>query len=212
MLQRDPYKIIEVAPLSSENEINKAYRKKLKNYQGEVTPTPQTEAKLKEINEAYSLLSDPEQRKQYDSSTQFQLRRVRKIHEKTTKKLSAELRTEKGKPTYIESSSLLDRIKSFFNKPKKQEISIPYNPKEADMHFALGISLCDNIKFIEQAPNEFKKAIQYNPNHIEAHYNTGIVYYKTGQFEEALVSFQRVLNIDRNDKSALSMIELLKED
>jgi len=73
-------------------------------------------------------------------------------------------------------------------------------------------SLCDNIKFLEQAPNEFKKAIQYDPNHIEAHYNLGVVYYKLGQFEEALMCFQKVLTIDKDDEQANIMKVLLRED
>jgi curved DNA-binding protein CbpA len=212
-MERDPYKVLAIPPLSSENEIEKAYRKKNRMYNPDVHPTAKlwAEKKIKEITEAYNILNNPEKRKKYDISPQFQLRRIRKTHGKATKKISADLLAE-GKPTFKESSSLLDRIKSIFYKPPEPEKIVNYNPKEADMHFALGISLCDNIKFIEQAPNEFEKAIQFDPNHMEAHYNIGIVYYKLGQFEEASIHFQKVLALDKNDKGAFTMMSILRDE
>lgn len=214
-MNRDPYKILGVAPLASDMEIKKAYRKKSKQYHPDLNPDLKlwSDEKMKELVEANELLSDPAQKKEYDSSPQFQLRRVRKKAGRTTRRAATDSLIVKDKPAFKESGSLLDRIRSIFNKPKKvQQKPANYNPKEADMHFALGISLCDNIKFIEQAPNEFKKAIQYDPTHIEAHYNLGIVYYKLGQFEEGIMCFQKILNIDKNDENSKIMIHLLRED
>lgn len=212
-MERDPYKILGITPLSSENEIEKAYRKKTRMYNPEVNYGSKqwAEKKIQEVTEAYSILKNPAKRKEYDMSPHFHLRRIRKTHGKTTKKISTDLLSE-GKPTFKESSSLLDRIKSIFYKPPEPEKIVNYNPKEADMHFALGISLCDNIKFIEQVPNEFEKAIQFDPNHMEAHYNIGIVYYKLGQFEEASIHFQKVLTLDKNDNGAFTMMSILKDE
>ena len=213
-MNRDPYKVLEVSPLASENEIKKAYRRKSKMYHPDLNPDMKiwSDEKMKELVEAYNILTDSEKRKEYDQSAHFQLRRVRKNAGRSTRKGTIETLPTRDNPTFKESGSLLDRLKSIFSKPKKQQKVTDYNPKEADMHFALGISLCDNIKFIEQAPNEFKKSIQYDPNHLEAHYNLGTVYYKLGQFEEAIIYFQKVIAIDKNDSNARLMIGLLRED
>ena len=213
-MDRDPYKVLGVAPLASANEIQKAYRKKTRIYESDKNPNLQAWADERsgELKEAITILTDPSKRKEYDESSQFQLRRVRKTAGRATRRSADGGIPDKSKPVFKESGSLLDRIRSMFSKPKKAEKVTDYNPKEADMHFALGISLCDNIKFLEQAPNEFKKALQYDPNHIEAHYNLGIVYYKLGQFEEALMCFQKVLTIEREDEHARIMSVLLRDD
>jgi len=213
-MNRDPYKVLGVTPLASENEIKKAYRKKTKIYHSDQNPALKgwADEQTRDVEEAYTILTDIKKRKEYDGSHQFQLKRVRKTAGRTTRRSATGTLPDKSKPVFKESGSLLDRIKSIFSKPKKPEKVTDYNPKEADMHFALGISLCDNIKFLEQAPNEFKKAIQYDPNHIEAHYNLGVVYYKLGQFEEALMCFQKVLTIDKDDEQANIMKVLLRED
>lgn len=58
------YKILEVAKDASMNDIKKAYKKLVLKYHPDKNPN-NTE-KIKLINEAYSILGDPEKRKNYD--------------------------------------------------------------------------------------------------------------------------------------------------
>lgn len=52
---------------ATEDEIKKAFRKLARTYHPDVNPgDPNAEAKFKEINEAYEVLSDPEKRARYD--------------------------------------------------------------------------------------------------------------------------------------------------
>ncbi|CAM3976007.1 DnaJ domain-containing protein [Helcobacillus massiliensis] len=67
-LSKDFYKVLGVSQDASASDIKKAYRKLAKKYHPDRNPgDKQTEAKFKEIGEAYSILNDPEQRKQYDA-------------------------------------------------------------------------------------------------------------------------------------------------
>lgn len=64
---KDFYQILGVPRGASEAEIKKAYRRLAKTYHPDVTKGDKaSEEKFKEISEAYNVLSDPKQRKQYD--------------------------------------------------------------------------------------------------------------------------------------------------
>jgi len=64
---KDFYKILGVAKNVSEADLKKTYRKLARKYHPDSNPgDAAAEAKFKEISEAYSVLSDAEQRKEYD--------------------------------------------------------------------------------------------------------------------------------------------------
>lgn len=66
--EKDFYKVLGVSKDASESEIKKVYRKLARQYHPDSNPgDAKAEAKFKEISEAFSVLSDPEQRKEYDA-------------------------------------------------------------------------------------------------------------------------------------------------
>ena len=66
-MKKDYYEILGVKKSSSESDIKKAYRKLAMKYHPDKNPeNPDAEIKFKEASEAYSILSDPEKRVNYD--------------------------------------------------------------------------------------------------------------------------------------------------
>ncbi len=69
---KDYYHILGVSDKASEDDIKKAYRRLAKKYHPDANPNDKAAAeRFKEISEAHSILSDTDQRKQYDMMRKF---------------------------------------------------------------------------------------------------------------------------------------------
>ena len=65
--KRDYYEVLGVDKSADDATLKKAYRQLAKKYHPDVNPgDKEAEAKFKEATEAYSVLSDPDKRRQYD--------------------------------------------------------------------------------------------------------------------------------------------------
>lgn len=65
--KRDYYEVLGVDKSASENDIKKAYRSLAKKYHPDINPgDKEAEAKFKEVNEAYEVLSDSDKKAKYD--------------------------------------------------------------------------------------------------------------------------------------------------
>ncbi|BCU06386.1 DnaJ C-terminal domain-containing protein [Allochromatium tepidum] len=67
---KDYYAVLGVARDASADEIKKAFRKLARKYHPDVSKEKDAEARMKDVNEAYAVLSDPEKRAAYDQLSQ----------------------------------------------------------------------------------------------------------------------------------------------
>jgi len=64
---KDYYRTLGVARDATADDIKKAFRKLARKYHPDLSKEPGAEARMKEVNEAYAVLSDPEKRAAYDA-------------------------------------------------------------------------------------------------------------------------------------------------
>ncbi|MCD4783507.1 MAG: DnaJ domain-containing protein [Candidatus Eremiobacteraeota bacterium] len=209
-VKKDYYKILGVAPVAPHDEIRKAYRMLSKKYHPDLNPHLKTiaEDKMKELVESYNVLNNSNKRKDYDRQPQFQVRRFQKNRRKALS--SGDFAR---KPKFKKEPSLLERLLSpFLKKSDSSGSDTIVDFKQADVHFTLGLSMAEQEVFYEQAKTEFKLSIKFDPKFLESFYNLALMCYKLGEFEEAKVNFQKVLQIGKDDQQARKMIQLLRDD
>jgi curved DNA-binding protein len=69
---KDYYAILGLNKTATSDEIKKTFRKLARKYHPDMNPgNKEAEARFKEVNEAYEVLSDPEKRKKYDQYGQY---------------------------------------------------------------------------------------------------------------------------------------------
>jgi len=202
--KRDHYLVLNVKPISTADEIRKAYRELSKKYHPDLNPGKKaaSDDRMKELVAAYSVLNDKEKRKEYDKQAQFQYRRFSKNREKLGKDAF-----KKAKP---KQQGFLRKFFGFLSKGDKKGKGGP-DPKQADVHFMLGLSMSETDNFLEQAKNEFAKALEYDTTHLEATYNLALSAYKIGEFEESRFGLQDVLKLSPNDQHAKHLLRLLHD-
>lgn len=64
--QRDYYEVLGVARGATDDEVKRAFRRLAQQWHPDINTEPGADARFKEVNEAYQILSDPQRRQAYD--------------------------------------------------------------------------------------------------------------------------------------------------
>jgi molecular chaperone DnaJ len=106
MQLKDYYKILEVEPLATQQEIKRSFRRlALKYHPDKNAGNHLAEAQFKEVQEAYEILSDPEQRKEYNYK-RWHLRSLGKSYASRPLTPTAIVEECRALKTYIDSMSI----------------------------------------------------------------------------------------------------------
>jgi len=118
------YELLEVSETASNEIIEKAYKILTKKYHPDLQAEEQkekAEQTMKQINEAYDILSNEEKRKEYDKKLQIQRQEIER------KKQAAYYEINKNKTTEIRNSSMDDTLQKEIKMHKKMEQEIQKN-------------------------------------------------------------------------------------
>lgn len=194
-IKNDFYVVLEVAPLSTYDDIHKKYRELSKKYHPDLFPDKEVaDAKMKQIVEAYNVLKDVETRKLYDSRRMYQIRPYNREHSnygKQKKGFFANLFAKKEKTTKKGLGD--DPVKTCF-----------------DLYSAF--IKTRKLDSVVLAKSEFEKVLLLDQKNPELHYNLGIINYYVGEYDAAIEYFGNCLKIDPNYPDAAKMVELLTMD
>ena len=154
---KDLYKTLNINFDASEEEIKAAYRKLVRIYHPDVSKKPENTSKFKEIQEAYEILIDKENRKKYDILRGFYREKIKKDYEQAHKKSQNKYENfvkeakkrneEKSKDKKSFTSSINEALDNLFYGKKlnnEQEKNIPV-VNGSDINIELSISYFEAI-------------------------------------------------------------------
>ena len=95
----DYYELLGIHAKATPKEISSAFRRKALQYHPDRNKAPDAGARMKEINEAYRVLSDPEQRQRYDAERIKQLLAEWAVMQQTDRRESLRTRTGRTSPS-----------------------------------------------------------------------------------------------------------------
>jgi curved DNA-binding protein CbpA len=193
----DYYKILQVWPTASTDVIKKSYFKLAKLHHPDVAGKSGSDSNEDDIdfaliNEAFSVLSDPTKRRQFDDALKS---RGPKGEKKESDKRSAMLAYEQAKTAmkhnHYDKAIVLLRS------------AIKYDPNNPAYLSWYGFALAALKTNLHEARDACKKALQmefYNP---EFYANLGYVYHRAGLHSTARECFQEALKWDPENALAL---------
>lgn len=205
-MDTDYYAVLDLWPSSSIEEIKKKYFKLAKLYHPDVAgDTDENRQKFKKINEAFTILSDPEKRREYDEMLRRSTRNSSDSSAmKEENKRSASLAYQQARSAMKEKR---------FNKASiLLKSAVKYDENNPEYNSWYGYCLAMNNSSLHQARDACKKAVQmefYNPVY---HANLGFVYFKAGLKNLAVKHFSEALKWDRDNPLANKYMNKMEND
>jgi curved DNA-binding protein CbpA len=201
-LKADYYSVLEAWPSSSIDDIKKNYFRLAKIYHPDIAgDTPENRDRFKLINEAYGVLSDPQQRHLYDESL-----RKGKQNTKAAQTLKEEDKRS-ANLAFLQAKEAM-RNGSYEKAALLLKSAIKHDDKNPTYQSYYGFCLAMINSNLHEARDACKKAVQmefYNP---EYHANLGYVYFKAGLKNLAMKHFKDALKWDPENKIAKKFLSV----
>ena len=139
---RDYYQILGVAKTATADEIKKAYRKQARKYHPDVSKEADAEIRMKEVNEANAVLSDPEKRAAYDQAGS-RFRPGQEFQPPPDWGTGFEFSGDGIHGTYGDSAEFSDFFSSLFGQAEGRRGAGEYRARGGDHHAKVMIDLAD---------------------------------------------------------------------
>jgi curved DNA-binding protein CbpA len=199
----DYYSILEVQRRSSEEEIKKNYFRLAKMYHPDVAgDKPENRERFKLINEAFSILSDPQKRSDYDEATRGtggaakDIKATRERDEKNASMAFRQARDAMRAGRYDKAIMLL-------------RTAIRFDPSDPAYHSWYGFCLAMTKSDLHEARDACRKAIEIEFYSADFHSNLGFVYFKAGLKNLAVKHFNEALKWDPEHSMAKKVLSQL---
>ena len=194
-VKKDYYSALEVWPRASEADIKKSYFRLAKSYHPDVAgDTPQNRERFKLINEAFSILSDSQKRREYDESLRKKggSRDANELQEQDRRKATLAYKQAKGALRTGRYDKAVLLLKT----------AMRYDDSNPAYHSWYGFALAMTNSSLHEARDACRRAVEmefYNPDY---HANLGYVYFRAGLKKLAVQHFSDALKWDPTNKIA----------
>lgn len=212
---RNYYQILEVSQEATAQEIKKSYRRLARQYHPDLHPeNPVAAERFKEICQAYEILSNPLQRREYDkqfkssaseyntsriTAKDFYVRAVAKAAAKDYQGAIADFNQAlKLNPTMVEA--YVERGASHYKlgnarstlQDCNQALSI--NPKYQEAYYYQGRAR-DRLGYTQAAREAYTSAIAIAPNFAEYYYHRGLANKDLQEYDNAIYDLQKAAEL-----------------
>ena len=183
---RNYYEILGVSRQATREEIKKAYRRLVRKYHPDLNPGDKAAAeKIKKINRAYEILSDPERRNKYD----------REIQE------PEEVKAKPEQP--LDAAGLYKQgFKKTQRKDYKGAIANYTEALRLDPNFTEAYNMRGFARFqlrdYQGAFADYSKALQLDSKATEVYYYRGLARFKLASIEGAIEDYTKALQLNAN--------------
>lgn len=200
----DYYEVLNVWPTADADAIKKSYFKLAKLHHpdvaGETTGKGGVDFKL--INEAFGVLSDPVQRREFDEKLKRKTGSGSVTERREADKRSAHLSYEQARAAM--------RQNRYDKAVVLLKAAIKYDDSNPAFHSWYGFSLGVLNTQLHEARDACKKALEMEFYNADYHANLGFVYMQAGLTKTAMESFEEALKWDPDHPVALRYVKNAK--
>lgn len=197
------YSILEVWPKSTEDEIKKNYFRLAKLYHPDVAgDKPENRERFKLINEAYSVLGNPQKRRIYDETMHVKGGATRD---------GQEMRKEDSRSASMAFRQARDSMRAgrYDKAIMLLRAAIRFDGSDPAYHSWYGFCLAMKNSDLHEARDACKKAIEIEFYSADYHANLGFVYFKAGLKNLAVKHFNEALKWDSDHNLARKVMAQL---
>ncbi|PSO84747.1 MAG: molecular chaperone DnaJ [Cyanobacteria bacterium QH_9_48_43] len=182
---RNYYEVLQISTDATIEEIKQAFRNLARRYHPDLNPeNPAAQEKFREIREAYEVLSDSHQRREYDQAFRNQ---------QTTQPLSPQYFYVRGVEKALEKN-YQDAIEDYARALKLDSNFIEAYIKRIEARYKLG-----NDRGVLE---DCHQLLQLDPSSAHAYYYRGRARYRLGATSSALEAYTQVLRLEPDHPQA----------